>query len=96
VLAFKASGMPALRQHPVARYLELVVGYGARRRESEFDTAGKHSRHLYLGLGLNLTEVLRSTAFRDSPAPSSMQRTTETVLEYVQVPGTAVVVDHKF
>lgn len=95
VLAFKGSGMPALRQHPVGRYVEFLVGYGARAYAPEFAGIAERSRHLYVGVGLNLAEVLRGSAFRDDPLPSRTQRLTETFLEYVQVPGTAAVVDHR-
>jgi hypothetical protein len=93
VLAFKGSGMPALRQHALGRYVEFVVGYGARGYAAENVGAADRSRHVYVGIALNLGEVLRATAFRGDATPSRTQRFAETFLEFVQVPGTAVVVD---
>jgi hypothetical protein len=81
---FKAAGVPALRQRPLLRYVELSVGYGTRN----FD-AGRQAtptRHFYYGVSLNLTEVLRSTAFKGNAKPTRTQHLTETFLEYVQLP----------
>jgi hypothetical protein len=96
VLAFKAAGLPALRRHAVARYLELVVGYRAHGFEAEAAVAGARSRHVYVGLALNLSELLRASVFAGSSAPSRTQRVSETVLEFVQVPGTAAAARHEF
>ena len=57
--------------------------------------APDRSRHVYLGISLNVSEILRNSVFRDSARKTRSQRVTETVLEYVQVPGTAVLADHR-
>lgn len=93
LLIAKASGLPALREHKLLRYVEFAVGFGSRGYDP--DVGGERSRHVYAGLSLNLTEVLRSSVFRGSPAPSRSQRVTEGVLEVVQIPGTAVLVDRR-
>lgn len=94
LLVAKASGVPALRQIEPLKYFELAVGYGARGYEPENGT--ERSRHLYLGVSLNLAELFDATLFRNS-RNSRAQRITNTVLEYVQVPGTAVpLANHSF
>jgi hypothetical protein len=95
LLAFKASGMPALRERPLLRYLEFVVGYSAAGFEPESQRVfGPPTRKLYAGISLNLAEVLRGTVFKDNAQPSRTQRATETFFELVQIPGTAALVDH--
>ena len=89
----KASGVPQLQNHPVLRYLELAAGYGSRGYEP--DLHGERSRHMYIGISLNLSEVLRQTAYRGNAEPSRTQRVTETMLEFIQVPGTAALADHR-
>lgn len=93
LLAAKASGVPALRQHGLLRYLEFAVGFGSRGYDP--DLAGSRSRHAYVGVSLNLTEVLRATVFRNATTPGPGQRVTEGALEIIQIPGTAVLVDHR-
>ena len=87
LLVFKASGVPALKQQPLLRYLELSVGYGARHFEPESRGFAPRSRHLYYGVSLNLSELLRATAFSGNASPSRTQRVSETFFEYVQLPG---------
>jgi hypothetical protein len=96
LLVAKATGIPQLKSHEVLRYFELAMGYGSRGYEPNDGTpAVDRSRHVYIGISLNLAEVLRNTVFRDSAEKTRSQRVTETVLEYVQVPGTAVMADHR-
>lgn len=95
VVAFKASGMPALRARPLLRYLELSVGYGTRNYSDDRpDLVDKRRRQLYVGISLNLAELLGNTVYRRRPA-SRTRATVDTVLEYVQVPGTAVFARHR-
>jgi hypothetical protein len=85
----KAAAVPALREHPVLRYAELAVGYGTRGY-----TAASHwprSRNVYVGVSLNLSELLNVTVFKDAPAARWFTRT---ALEFVQVPGTAALARH--
>jgi hypothetical protein len=95
LLVFKASGVPALRRQPLLRYLELSVGYGARHFEPEARGFAPPSRHLYYGVSLNLSEVLRSTAFSGNASPSRTQRVSETFFEFVQLPGVVAARDHE-
>lgn len=94
LLLAKASGVPALREHPVLRYFELAVGYGTRGYESA--PGQERSRHAYFGISLNLSEVLRQTAYRGATARSPVQRTSEFFFEFIQVPGTTALADHSF
>lgn len=93
LLVVKASGVPQLRDHPLLRYLELAVGYGARGYEPK--AGGETSRHVYVGVSLNLSELLRQSAYRGHTERSLSQRVTETAFEFFQVPGTAALVDHR-
>ncbi|MHB9101143.1 MAG: DUF2279 domain-containing protein [Sulfuricella sp.] len=96
LLVAKATGIPQLRSHEVLRYFELAAGYGSRGYEpNEGVPYPDRHRNLYFGISLNISEILRNTVFRDSAEKTRSQRVTETVLEYVQVPGTAVLADHR-
>ena len=96
LLVAKAAAVPALRQYQPLRYLELAVGYGTRGYEPNEGPDTVRSRHAYLGISLNLAEILDDSLFKDS-RNSRSQRITHQVLEYVQVPGTAgALVDHNF
>lgn len=92
LLVFKASGLPALRKIEPLRYFELAVGYGTRGYEP--DAGEDRSRRIYYGISLNVAEILAQTVFRDSKS-SRAQRIGNTVLEYLQLPGTAVLADHR-
>ena len=85
----KAAAVPALREHPVLRYAELAVGYGTRGYSAGSD--GPRSRNVYVGVSLNLSELLNGTVFRDAPSAQWFART---ALEFVQVPGTAALARH--
>lgn len=96
LLVAKASGIPRLRDHRWLKYLEFQVGYGSRGYQP---TPGpfapdqpEKSRNFYYGIGLNLSEVLDATVFKGSG--SRTQRITDTALEYLQVPGTNLLVEH--
>lgn len=92
----KATGIPQLRNHNVLRYFELAAGYGSRGFEpNDGAPAPDRSRHIYFGISLNISEILRNTLFRDSAEKTRSQQITNTVLEYVQVPGTAALADHR-
>ncbi len=90
----KASGIPALRQNTFSRYLELAVGYGTRGYQPTDGTGRQEtSRHLYYGISLNLSLLLNDIVFNNKK--SVYRDTTETVLEYLQMPGTSLLSDHK-
>jgi len=96
LLVAKATGVPQLRNHEVLRYFELAAGYGSRGYEpNDGAPAPDRSRHVYFGISLNISEILRNTVFRDSAKKNRVQRVTETILEFVQVPGTAVLAGHR-
>lgn len=96
LLVAKATGVPQLKNHDVLRYFELAAGYGSRGYEpNDGAPAPDRSRHFYFGISLNISEILRNTVFRGSTEKTRSQRVTDTVLEYVQVPGTAVLADHR-
>lgn len=90
LLVFKASGMPALRLHPLLKYLEFNVGYGTRNFDMGPSALAPPTRHSYVGLALNLSEVLRHTAYRGNTRPTRTQRVTETIFEFTQVPAATV------
>ena len=91
LLVAKASGVPSLRSHSVFRYLELAVGYGTRGYGD--GATAQPSRNAYVGLSLNLAELLDSTVFSDD-RNSESARAARTALEFFQVPGTAVAIGH--
>lgn len=86
LLAFKASGMPALDAVQALRYVELVVGYGVRG----YDPRGTvQSRNVYAGVAINVARVLDDTVFH-ARRESLVRKGTGTFLELFQLPGTAV------
>lgn len=92
LLAIKASGFDTLARVPGLRYLELVLGYGTRGyRPTVF--GHEPARHLYAGLSLNLAEILNVAVFESGAKPSQAKRMSNGVLEYFQVPGTALLHD---
>jgi hypothetical protein len=89
LLVAKASGVDALRPHPVLRYVEVAAGYRAR---GYCDAGGRLvevvTRSLYAGVSPNMSKLLRQTVLRQSHGAA--QAVAATLLEYVQVPGIAV------
>jgi hypothetical protein len=93
LIAVKASGIPALREHPVLRYLEVTAGYGTRGFEGP--PGVERTRHAYFGVSLNLSEILGQTVFRGARERGTAQRAADLFLEFIQVPGTAALIDHR-
>jgi hypothetical protein len=93
LLVFKASGMASLADHRLWRYLELNLGYATRQFDPEWRALASPSRRVSIGIGLNLGELLGQTLYKGDAHPTRTQRVTETVLEYVQLPGTEAHVD---
>ena len=89
LLAFKADGVRQLRKVQVARYLELQVGYNTRGYEPNDGVKIDPHRRIYYGIGVNLSRLLSDTLFRGDLKGGKIQRGTDTVLEFLQVPGTA-------
>lgn len=87
VLALKLAGFEGLRETPL-RYLEVHAGYYARGYTRDLRRAGAdQEQHLYVGLGLNVQELLfGSGPYKDHWLP----QTGRTMLEYVQLPYTYV------
>lgn len=96
LLVLKASGVPALRNHRFLRYLELAVGYGARGFEEKHSLRDERFRSAYIGISINLAQLLDDTAFREQARPSWTQRATRGFLEVIQPPGTGLYAGHRF
>lgn len=93
LLVLKANGLPPWREHPVMRYVEFAVGYGTRGYEDTPRTDPR--RDLYVGLSLNVSEVLARTVFRGDDRSGRARRAADLLLEFAQVPGTAVLKRHR-
>lgn len=91
----KASGVAAFRSHPLLRYVELAAGYGVKGYHESQEVQPDRSRNLYVGLSLNLSELLGRTAYRDAEPSNWQWRATRGFLEVVQVPGTAALAKHR-
>jgi len=89
LLAFKADGVPGLRDVPLLRYLEILVGYNTRGYEPNDGTMNDPHRRIYYGVGITLSRLLSDTVFRGGLKGGKIQRATDTVLEFLEVPGTA-------
>jgi hypothetical protein len=89
LLAVKADGVPRLREVPVARYLELQIGYNARGYEPNDGVKIDPHRRIYYGVGINLSRLLSDTVFRGDLKGGKIRRGTDTVLEFLEVPWTA-------
>lgn len=89
LLAVKADGVPRLREIPIARYLELQVGYNTRGYEPNDGVKNDPHRRIYYGVGINLSRLLSDTAFRGDLKGGKIQRGMDTVIEFLEVPWTA-------
>ena len=96
LLALKADGIPRLREVPVVRYLELLVGYNTRGYEPNDGTMNDPHRRIYYGVGINLSSLLSDTVFRGGLKGGKAQRATDTALDFLQVPGTAALTYTRF
>lgn len=94
LLLLKASGVPALRDRKVLRYLEVAVGYGSRGYRPERPPE-ERERNVYYGLSLNLSRLLDDTVLRRNERESPAQRATHRALELYQVPGTVALRRHE-
>lgn len=84
MFSLKASGFEALRKTPL-RVVDFQVGYWASNFTPEDRAAGTGpKRHLFVGLGLNLGELLFGRS------KSTVGRAAYTVLDYFQVPYTSI------
>ena len=96
LLAVKADGVPRLREIPVARYLELLVGYNTRGYEPNDGVKRDPHRRIYYGVGINVSRLLSDTVFRGRLDGGKIQRGTDTLLEFLEVPGTAALTYRRF
>jgi len=94
LLVAKAAGVEALRQYQPLRYLELAVGYGSRGYRPDEGVLAR-SRRIYFGISLNVAEVLNDTVFKNASG-SRGRNITSSMLEFIQIPGTAILSDHLF
>lgn len=86
VMALKLSGVEALRQTPL-RYLELQTGYYARGfSKAERDAGMQRTRHQFVGIGLNLGELLFG---QRSEQETELRNAGRLFFEHVQIPSTA-------
>lgn len=88
LVALRLSGISEIGPNNPLRYIELLAGYGAKGFRSDFDFSAGDTRRrsFYVGIGLNLTELLQRGGARRTRAWPIVKET----LRYVQVPGTAV------
>jgi hypothetical protein len=99
IMALKGSGFESLRTTPL-RYVELHAGFDARGFEEKERALGYPiERSFYVGVGLNLNEILFGTGpypnfsrYRDTLPGWAVQKT----FEYVQVPYTSVYHENRF
>jgi hypothetical protein len=99
IMAVKGSGFEALKTTPL-RYAELHVGFDARGFEQDERRLGYPiERTFYVGVGLNLNEVLFGAGsvpnlrkYKDTLPAWAVQKT----FEYLQVPYTAAYHGHRF
>jgi hypothetical protein len=99
VMALKASGFERFKSTPL-RYVELHAGFDARGFEKKERALGYPiERTFYVGVGLNLNEVL----FGAGSLPNLAQhkdtlpaRIAQKTFEYIQVPYTSIYGGHRF
>ena len=99
ILALKGSGFEALKQTPL-RYVELQGGFEARGFEDNERRLGyPKERTFYVGIGLNLNEVLFGAGsvpnfakYKDTVPGWAARKT----FEYLQVPYTAAYYGNTF
>ncbi|MDA3870376.1 MAG: DUF2279 domain-containing protein [Gammaproteobacteria bacterium] len=76
LLALKLNGFEYFRSS-FLKHIEIHAGYYSRGFSDHMET---RERNLYVGIGLNLTDLLRRHDYRK----------TSTLLRYIQIPGTYV------
>lgn len=71
-----------------------MAGYGAKgfRSDQDYSVEDTRRRTAYVGIALNLTELLDRTAFAGSARHGSAHRWTTEALRYLQPPGTVMAV----
>ncbi|QJR13810.1 DUF2279 domain-containing protein [Usitatibacter palustris] len=89
LLVAKADALPALRDNPLTRYLEVSVGYGTRGYDASQGVSATRSRDVYFGISLNLARVLADGFYGGTMSTTRTQRNTERFLDLVQLPVAA-------
>lgn len=85
----KLAGFHDFGHSNLLRYVEVTAGYGTRGFDAGSGRRG--TRNVYVGLSLNLSELLNRTSTGAGPA----RRVADTMLEYVQIPGTVALWRHE-
>lgn len=95
LLITKANHLPWFQENKFLRYLEFAIGYGTRGYQPT-DGSGQQpqERNLYYGISLNLSQLLNDLVFQPQETYSTSRKITEHLLEYLQMPGTALLFEH--
>jgi hypothetical protein len=89
---FKLGGIESLRSSPL-RFFELHAGYYTRGfSQAEKDDGLLRTRHDFIGVGINLNEILLGRRMENE---AFVRRTTRYVLEHYQLPYTAATHDRR-
>lgn len=97
LLIAKAHYFPWFRENKFLRYLEFALGYGTRGYQPTDGTGLQtRERNLYYGISLNLSQLLNDWAFQPQDTHQTSRKVTEHLLEYLQMPGTALLFEHSF
>lgn len=81
-LGIKTTGIPLLNDYWFTRYFTLDIGYGTTGYANE-ETTAYRQRHLYYGIGINLSELI----FQTNPR-SNIIRTSSTLFNFWTPPNT--------
>jgi hypothetical protein len=93
LVALKLGGMEALRDTPL-RFLELQAGYYTRGfSKAEQDAGLNRSRHTFVGVGLNVGELLFG---RRTNQESELKNASRLFFEHIQLPHTAARTSREF
>jgi hypothetical protein len=90
-LALKAEGVPALRDVPVLRYLEVGAAYGAPGVDTPDEWSlhdfAQRRREVFFGIGINLSRLLADVGYGGKRSSTRTQRVAEGVFELFQIPN---------
>jgi hypothetical protein len=93
LLALKLGGVEALRDTPL-RFLELQAGYYTRGfSKAEQDAGLTRSRHTFVGVGLNVGELLFGRRTSQEP---DLKNGGRLFFEHIELPNTAVRASRQF
>ena len=90
-VAIKADGVPALRDVPIVKYLELNMAYGApgvdTPDEWRLHDFALRRREVFLGVSLNLSRLLADAAYGGRRSSTRVQRAADFAFEHFQFPA---------